>query len=359
MSLASGANTVQSLIAKQATSQNKAVQLLSGTGILSSEILYAVASKFDPSVPRATSRIDRIIMDSCHQSLKNKQPNEQKIAIVTGANSGIGFETAKAIGRAGFHTILACRNMQLGEEAVEKLTRQTGLENRFELMHLDLASLESVYGFIEKFKQKWQHLDILVCNAGVMACPLMKTKDGIEMQFGINHVGHFALSTGLLDRLEKPEDGSRIVVLTSMGAFMTPDINFERIEKDSMYDRSLNYAISKLANMTFGASLARKLEGTKVTVNIAHPGSIATNLFQHVGGSYRLIRGISGLFLLDQVAGALTTIYLALDPQVEGISGVFFNRCLQMNMHPVALDIAEQDKLWAFTEKLIADKYKK
>ncbi|KAJ2704180.1 Retinol dehydrogenase 14 [Coemansia sp. IMI 203386] len=359
MGLASGANTVQTVIVKQATSQSKAVQLMCSTGILSAEILYAVASKFDPSVPSATSRIDRIVMDARQQSLKNNKPNEDKVAVITGANSGIGFETAKAIGRAGYHTVLACRNMELGAEAVEKLARQTGLEDRFEVMELDLASLESVHGFVDKFKAKWEQLDILVCNAGVMACPLMKTKDGIELQFGTNHVGHFVLTNGLLDRLEKPEDGSRVVIVSSMGAFMTPDINTERIEKDSAYDRSTNYAISKLANMTFGASLARKLEGTKVTVNVVHPGSVSSNLIRYVGGTYRLIKGMGNLFLLDQVAGALTSIYLALDPEVEGVTGVFFNRCLQMKMHPVALDIAEQDRLWAYTEKLVADKSQK
>ncbi|KAJ1820105.1 hypothetical protein LPJ60_003394 [Coemansia sp. RSA 2675] len=357
MGLAKVANSVQGSIINNSMGTNKVLQSLCNVGILASEVGYALASKLDRSVPAPTSRIDRIVMESRQQSEKNEVPNEKKTAIVTGANCGIGFETAKALGRAGFHTILACRNAEQAKEAVERLERQTGLENRFEVMVLDLASLESVSAFVEQFKARDCFLDVLVNNAGLMMSPYGKTKDGIELQFGTNHVGHFALTTGLLDSLKRAEDGARVVVVSSMAAFMTPEINYECVELESKYNKTNNYAISKLANMTFAKALARKLEGSQVTVNVIHPGSVATNLTRHVGTS-SIQHAAENAMLLDVNAGALTTIYAAMSPEVEGESGLFYSRCLSMSMHPKALDQAEQDNLWAYTEKIIAEKTK-
>ncbi|KAJ1723675.1 hypothetical protein LPJ53_002007 [Coemansia erecta] len=350
MGLASGANSVQKALVGTSSSRTRAVQILGSGLVLATEIGYAIASKFDPSVPSPTSRIDRLVMDA-----RQSTGDGAKVAIVTGANSGIGLETAKALGRAGFHTILACRNLESGSEAAAKLARQTGLEDRFEVMELDLASLASVRAFTEKFKAGDRALDLLVCNAGVMACPLAKTADNIEMQFGTNHIGHFALTQGLVGQLQRAE-APRVVVVSSMGAFMTPAIVYDKIEDDAQYDRSDNYAISKLANMTFGATLARKHPEIKVVV--VHPGSIASGLTRHVNGGLRVVRKIEGAVLLDAVAGAVTSVYAALSPDIEG-SGVFYNRGLQMDMHPMAKDEAEQDKLWEYSEKLVSESAKK
>ncbi|KAJ2323157.1 hypothetical protein GGH92_010971, partial [Coemansia sp. RSA 2673] len=218
MRLASGANWLQDVVIRNTTGSSWMMHTLGVACLLGSELGYAMASKFDRSVPSATSCIDHIVMDSRNQSKKNKVPNEQKTAVVTGANSGVGYETAKALGRAGYLTILACRNMESGNEAMERLQRQTGLEDRFEVMALDLASLASVREFVDKFKARNCALDILVNNAGLMMCPYGKTKDGIELQFGTNHVGHFALTTGLLECLKRAEDGARVVTVSSMRA---------------------------------------------------------------------------------------------------------------------------------------------
>ncbi|KAJ2475433.1 hypothetical protein EV174_005279, partial [Coemansia sp. RSA 2320] len=357
MGLASGANSLQGSIINSALGSNRVLQSLCNTGILLSEVGYAMASKLDRSVPSAASRIDHIVMDSRNQSKKNKVPNEQKTAVVTGANSGVGYETAKALGRAGYLTILACRNMESGNEAMERLQRQTGLEDRFEVMALDLASLASVREFVDKFKARNCALDILVNNAGLMMCPYGKTKDGIELQFGTNHVGHFALTTGLLECLKRAEDGARVVTVSSMAAYMMPEISYESVELESKYNKTNNYAISKLANQTFTGALAKRLEGTKVAATVLHPGSIATNLTRHVGSS-SIQRAAENAVLLDATAGALTSVYVALSPEVEGETGKFYARGLEMSMHPKAVDTAEQDNLWAYTEKLIAEKTK-
>ncbi|ORX71164.1 retinol dehydrogenase 14-like protein [Linderina pennispora] len=272
---------------------------------------------------------------------KDDDASVQKIAIVTGANSGIGFVTASALARAGYHIILACRNPDLAQEALDTLKRQTGLET-FEIMQLDLASLESVSNFVKQFKAKYETLDILVNNAGVMMCPYSQTKDGIEMQFGTNHIGHFALTTQLLDNLKAAKGGARIVVVASL---------------EAKYDRNNNYAMAKLANIMFSNALARRLEGTNVTVNSLHPGSIKTNLTRHVGTGAVMDTLTKALFI-DAQAGALTSIYLALSPEVEGVSGKYFARCGEANPHAKALDEAEQDKLWEYSEKLVAEKSK-
>ncbi|KAI9500333.1 short-chain dehydrogenase/reductase SDR [Coemansia spiralis] len=291
-------------------------------------------------------------------SNNNAKSNEEKVAVVTGANSGIGYETAKALGRAGFHTILACRNEQLGQEAVERLVRQTGLEDRYEFAHLDLASLESVRKFVDDFKARGCPLDVLVNNAGVMVCPYGRTKDDIELQFGTNHVGHFVLTTGLLDCLKQAQDGARVIVLSSLGASMAPQIDYEMIEDESKYNRIVNYGISKLANQLFATALARKLEGTNVTVNISNPGTVATNLTRHVGTSW--IQGVvEKTFLNDPLTGALTSICLALSPEVKGVSGKYYSKALPCNPHPNALDVNAQDRLWSYTEDLIARATKK
>ncbi|KAJ1723676.1 hypothetical protein LPJ53_002008 [Coemansia erecta] len=358
MALASGTNWLQSLIVRMSFGGNKLSQAFCGNTLFLCEMGYAMAYKFDITVPSPTSRIDRLVLDSRHQSTENTVPNEEKIAIVTGANSGLGFQTAKALGRAGFHTILACRSLERGQEAVELLERQTGLEGRFEVMELDLASIASVKAFVQKFKERACPLDILVCNGGIMMCPLAKSADDIELQFATNHVGHFVLTTGLLDELKQAADGARVVVMSSMGAFIVPTLDYKVIEDESAYDPTANYSMSKLANMVFTTALARKLEDTRVTVNVVHPGTISTDIARYVSGTGKAARTINDILFMTPAAGSVAPIYAALAPELEGKSGIYFNRCVEMDIHPVASNIEEQDRLWEYTEELVAKKIK-
>ncbi|KAJ1952146.1 Retinol dehydrogenase 14 [Linderina pennispora] len=354
MTLASVANTIQSVVLSRTNTGSKPLVLLASGVQLFTDVSYGLLSKIDRSVPSASSRIDRILMDH-RDAHKDDAADVQKVAIVTGANSGIGFVTANALARAGYQTILACRNPGLAQEALDTLKRQTGLEN-FEVMQLDLASLESVDKFVKQFKAKYETLDILVNNAGVMMCPYSQTKDGTEMQFGTNHIGHFALTTQLLDSLKAAKGGARIVNVASLASYMTTGIDYSAIEDKESYDRNNNYAMAKLANVTFSNALARKLQGTNVTVNSLHPGSIKTNLTRHVGTG-AIMDTIFNTVLIDAQAGALTSIYLALSPDVEGASGKYYSRCEATNPHPKALDEAEQDRLWKYSENLVAKKH--
>ncbi|KAJ2161021.1 Retinol dehydrogenase 13 [Coemansia sp. RSA 552] len=349
MGIASFVNWFQGTVSDRVLRHdNKAAQMLGFTPVWASDLLFCILNKFDVSGPSARSRIDRLVVDAGRDGA-----NEHKLAIVTGANSGIGYETAKAIGRAGYKTILACRNEELGLQAVQLLERQTGLVDRYEFRQLDLASLDSIDKFVADIKAREEGVDLLVNNAGVMACPLSKTEDGLEMQFGVNHVGHFALTVGLLDKLR---EAARVINVSSLAAFMCGAIDYDALEDDNKYEAWTEYAYSKLANILFTQALARRLEGKKVTANSLHPGSVATDLTRHVGlgGRSRVQAAIEGALLDDVHTGSLTSIFLALSPDVEGQTGQFYARAMARAPHPAADNVAAQDRLWEYTESVIS-----
>lgn len=251
-------------------------------------------------------------------------PNQQgKLAIVTGANSGIGFEAARALAENGAYVVLACRNRQKGEEALNAI-RTAAPTAEAEMMVLDLADLSSVRAFAADFQARHDQLDLLINNAGVMALPYRKTADGFEMQFGTNHLGHFAL-TGLLLPTLMATPGSRVVNVSSsahrMGTMRFDDLNWEED-----YSKWSAYGMSKLANLLFTYELQRRLEaeGSQTTAVACHPGYAATNL-QTAGpemSGQTFVKQISGLMnavmAQDQAAGALPTLYAATMPDVAG-----------------------------------------
>ncbi|KAJ2784523.1 hypothetical protein H4R18_001063 [Coemansia javaensis] len=354
MSLAATVNWYQAALARRTLCGSRFVQFFGFVPVWMGDFVFGFFNKFDVTVPSSASRIDRLVLESRRHAEESGAPNEGKLAIVTGANSGIGFETAKAIGRAGYTTILACRNPVLGEEAVARLERQTGLTGRFKFMQLDLASIESVDKFVAAICAREGPVDLLVNNAGVMMCPYALTADGIEMQFGTNHVGHFVLTMGLLDKLKQAPGGARIVVVSSIAASLQRKIDYAMIEKKQCYSRVENYGMVKLANVLFTTALARRLQGTGVTVNALHPGTVATNLMRHVGGSTWLL-GMGQKIVLDNVVtGSLTSVYLALSPDVASESGHFYARAMRRDMHPEGYSIEAQDELWDYTENLVA-----
>lgn len=236
-----------------------------------------------------------------------------KTAIVTGANSGIGYEAALVLAQKGAQVILACRNQQKGQEALENMNA-TKLEGTVSLMALDLSSLASVAEFSEKILADQQHLDLLINNAGVMMTPYQKTADGFELQFGTNHLGHFALTGRLLPLLlAKPK--ARVVSVSSIGHIMGR-IDFDDLQSEKRYSPTYAYAQSKLANLLFTLELQRRFAATNATAIAvaAHPGWSATNLQQNV----------SALAFLNHVVaqttemGALPTLRAAIDPEAQG-----------------------------------------
>ena len=202
-----------------------------------------------------------------------------KVVIITGANSGIGKETAIDLAKRGGKIYIACRDVKRGEDALKEIKELSG-SDKVHFLPLDLASLESIRDFSKKFHELEAQLHILINNAGVMGCPKALTKDGFEMQIGTNHMGHFLLTNLLLDLL-KQSSPSRIIVLSSLFHWYGR-INKEDLNSEKSYWKWAAYGQSKLANILFARELAKKLAGTGVTVNCVHPGAVRTGLTRDV-----------------------------------------------------------------------------
>lgn len=203
-----------------------------------------------------------------------------KTVIITGGNTGIGKETALDLAKRKARVILACRNDDRGQTAAEEI-RKASRNKNVEYRHLDLSSLSSVRQFSSDILDEDIPVDILINNAGIMRCPYWKTEDGFEMQFGVNHLGHFLLTNLLLDRI-KESPNARIVNVSSIGYKRVPEgINFDDLNSEIKYSPHKAYCQSKLANVLFTRKLAKRLEGTTVTVNSLHPGVIWTDLGRH------------------------------------------------------------------------------
>jgi len=280
--------------------------------------------------------------------------------VVTGANSGLGFVTARELARAGARVVLACRNLAKGEAArreIEAVAPGAPLE----LEELDLSSLDSVRAFAERLRSANDGLDLLINNAGVMATPRRRTADGFELQFGTNHLGHFALTGLLIGSMEGRED-ARVVTLSST-AHRTGRISFDNLGGERHYFRWRAYGQSKLANLLFALELERRLRAAGSTVKslAAHPGYAATNL-QSTGPPLvdRLVMKVSDrLIAQSDEMGALPSLFAATEPGLAGGTYVGPDGLAEQRGHPrpVAPSGAARDKkvarrLWEVSEEL-------
>jgi NAD(P)-dependent dehydrogenase (short-subunit alcohol dehydrogenase family) len=244
-----------------------------------------------------------------------------KVVIVTGANSGIGFEAAKAFARKGARAILACRNMEKAQAALTQIQAEIP-DASAEIMHLDLANLKSVHQFADVFKAKYDRLDVLLNNAGIMMVPYGTTEDGFERQFGTNHLGHFALTGLLIDLLLKTPD-ARVVNVSSTGhRFGVMDFDNLMYEGGKGYSRMGAYGRAKLANLLFTYELQRRFEaaGANAIAVAAHPGISDTNLASHYTDQwyFKMIRPLFGRMIQSAAMGALPSLRAATDPHVSG-----------------------------------------
>lgn len=285
-----------------------------------------------------------------------------KVIIVTGANSGIGYEAAKEFARKGAQTILACRNMDKAQAALEQIQAEIP-DAPAEIMELDLASLASVRRFADEFKAKYDRLDVLVNNAGIMWVPYGQTEDGFERHFGTNHLGHFAL-TGLLIDLLLETPGSRVVNVSSTG-HRTGNMDFEDLmyEGGKGYRRQRVYGRSKLANLLFTYELQRRYEaiGVDAIATAAHPGGTNTNLGRHVEDRWymRASRPLLDRFVQGADMGALPTIRAAVDPQAKGGDYYGPDGFMEQGGYPVLVhsskashNLADAQRLWQVSEEL-------
>ena len=202
-----------------------------------------------------------------------------KTVIITGANTGIGLETAMDLAKRNARVILACRSVERGEKAAVEVRKRSGNDNVV-FRQLDLASRDSVRKFVDKILEEEPRIDILINNAGVLCLSRTLTQDGFEMQFGVNHLGHFLLTNLLLDRI-KEAPSARIVNVSSITHFIG-NIDFDNLNCERSFSRLGAYGTSKLANILFTRSLAKRLKRTNVTVNSLHPGTITTELSRNM-----------------------------------------------------------------------------
>ncbi|ESO85369.1 hypothetical protein LOTGIDRAFT_154862 [Lottia gigantea] len=268
-----------------------------------------------------------------------------KTAIVTGANVGIGKATALDLARRNARVILACRDLKKAEKAVKDIRGYTS-NGELIVKQLDLASLKSVRQFCQDICQEESHLDVLINNAGVFQCPYMKTEDGLEMQMGVNHFGHFLLTNLLLDLLKKSAP-SRVVIVSS-ALLKRGKINFDDINSEESYSPSKGYANSKLANALFARELSQRLQGTGVNVYCLHPGVVATDLGRHLVPQALLgvLRPLAGLVLKTSTEGCQTVVYCSVEPELDNETGNYYGDCHQKPWSPAASDLMSAKKLW-------------
>jgi len=273
-----------------------------------------------------------------------------KYVVITGANTGIGRETARVLASKGAVVYLGCRDQTRGKEAEESLRKETG-NNEIHFLELDLASFASIRKAAIAYIEKKIPLHILINNAGVMATPQKKTADGFEYQIGINHFGHFLFTTLLLD-LIKASAPARIVVVSSHAHKGVKGINFDDINHDKSYSTWTVYGHSKLANILFSHELNRRLEGTGVTSNALHPGVIKTELVRDTTLG-QIFTVVAGAFLKSIPQGAATTVYVA---TADLGGGKYYADCNVYEATPAAQDMAAAKNLWEYTEKIISAK---
>lgn len=284
---------------------------------------------------------------------------ENNIAIVTGANSGIGFETAKALAAKGATVILACRNLEKANQAVENIRKVIPNAN-LEIIQLDLSDLASVKSFSDTFKSKYARLDLLINNAGIMTPPFSKTKDGFESQFGSNHLGHFALTNRLLEPLRATPKARVVNVSSSAHKMAKGTIDFENLNAEKGYVPWSAYAQSKLANLLFTLELNQYFKLNKIDAisSAAHPGWTVTGLQKG------FMNFISQLLGQQTAMGALPTLYAATSGDTQANDYIGPEGMMEMRGYPkkVVTSAAAQDttlarKLWQVSEQLTGIRY--
>ncbi|XP_042494574.1 short-chain dehydrogenase TIC 32, chloroplastic-like [Macadamia integrifolia] len=280
-------------------------------------------------------------------------------AIVTGASSGIGTDTARVLALHGVHVVMGVRDTAAGRKVQEAIMKEVPTA-KVDVMELDLSSMASVRKFASDFHSSGLPLNILINNAGIMAAPFMLSQDNIEMQFATNHVGHFLLTNLLLETMKSTAHESKKegrIVCVSSEAHRRPypeGIRFDKINDKPGYAAWSAYGQSKLANVLHAKELNRRLkeEGVDITANSLHPGVIATNLLRHHSFLNGIFTSIGKFLVKNTQQGAATTCYVALHPAVKGVGGEYFSDSNIADPTSQAKDVELAKKLWEFSMSL-------
>ncbi|XP_021058100.1 retinol dehydrogenase 12 [Mus pahari] len=272
-----------------------------------------------------------------------------KVVVITGANTGIGKETARELARRGARVYIACRDVLKGESAASEIRADTK-NSQVLVRKLDLSDTKSIRAFAEGFLAEEKKLHILINNAGVMMCPYSKTTDGFETHFGVNHLGHFLLTYLLLERL-KESAPARVVNVSSL-VHLFGKIRFHDLQGEKRYCSAFAYSHSKLANLLFTRELAKRLQGTGVTTYAVHPGVVLSDITRN---SYLLclIWQLFSPFFKSTFQGAQTSLYCALAEDLEPLNGKYFSDCKRMWVSPRARNKKTAERLWDVSCELL------
>lgn len=269
----------------------------------------------------------------------------RRFVLVTGANRGIGRATTEELARRGARVLMVCRNRERGEEALETIAREADAR-RLELLRCDLSVMSEVHDLVSRVEAGYPRLDVLVNNAGVYSDERRTTPDGLELQFAVNHMAPFLLTNLLRTTLESSAP-SRVVIVSS-DAHRRARLDFDDLQLETGYTGWKAYCRSKLANVLFTRELARRWEGTGVTANCLHPGTVSTRLLEEAFGLARFARPL----LKSPEEGARTPVYLAVSPEVEGVTGKYFRDCEPVEPSPAARDSGAARRLWEVSARL-------
>lgn len=279
-----------------------------------------------------------------------------KICLITGATSGIGKATAKELAKIGFDLILTGRSEDKGKELSDSLKKKYKINSDF--IRCDISSLNDVRKFAETVKLKYNHIDVLINNAGSRFSEYQKSVDGIELTFATNHLGHFLLANLLLDLLKKSTD-ARIINISS-SAHYGKQIDIDDLVSPKEFNRSLVYGRSKLANVLFTYEFAKRNNHSNISINALDPGGVATN-FAKNEGVFRWLKHISFYIakrqLLTPKQGAETVVYLASSEKVKGVTGKFFFEKKEKKSTEESYDHKKAKKLWDLSEQLCGIKF--
>jgi NAD(P)-dependent dehydrogenase (short-subunit alcohol dehydrogenase family) len=275
----------------------------------------------------------------------------KKVVLITGGSSGMGKAAAVELAKLGYFVIFISRNKERGEKALRDIKTESGSED-VRLMLCDLGDIKSIRKFAEEFKLSYSRLDILINNAGVILPERHETKDGYELQFGVNHLGHFLLTNLLLETIINSAP-SRIINVAS-GAHKVGKIHFQDINFKKNFNLIKAYAQSKLANILFTYELADRLKNTEVTVNCLHPGAVATQMgINRKTGFGTFITRMLKPFFQTPKEGASTAIYLAASDEVKKVTGKYFYKRKPIKSSKLSYDRELAEKLWKLSEELV------
>ena len=272
---------------------------------------------------------------------------EDRIALVTGANAGIGLETVRGLAKAGLYVVMVCRSRERGETALAEVREDTG-SDKLTLLVCDLSSQSSIRGLVKDFHAKFSKLHVLINNAAMICAERELTEDGIERQFAVNHLAPFLLTNLLLETI-KQSATARIINVSSQMHQRT-GFDFANLQGEKRYHPRGMYAQTKLANVLFTKELARRLKGTGVTANALHPGTVATGLFGSFLGLPRWLQFLSDWIGKSPEKGAETSIYLATSPDVKETTGEYFKNRRPTRCNPIADDQEIAKRLWSLSE---------